>query len=91
VLYRVSHHDCTTFRGFVFEVSHQPWPWRRDRLILTAQSALLAFSTICPHSTNLSAYPSGVLSVFGSADLDSGRTAFRYTGTVCLKEQASQE
>ena len=34
---------------------------------------------------------SGVLSVFGSADLGSGRTAFRYTGTVCLQEQASQE
>jgi hypothetical protein len=34
---------------------------------------------------------SGVLSVFGSADLGSGRTAFRYTGKVCLDEQASQD
>jgi len=33
----------------------------------------------------------GVLSVFGSADLGSGRTAFRYTGKVCLDEHASQD
>jgi hypothetical protein len=34
---------------------------------------------------------SGVLNVFGSADLGSGRTAFRYTGTVCVNEQANQD
>jgi hypothetical protein len=33
----------------------------------------------------------GVLHTFGSADLGSGRTAFRYTGTVCLSKQANQD
>jgi hypothetical protein len=34
---------------------------------------------------------SGALSVFGSADLGSGRTAFRYTGTVCVNAPANQD
>jgi hypothetical protein len=34
---------------------------------------------------------SGELNTFGSADLGSGRTAFRYTGRVCVNEQATSD
>jgi hypothetical protein len=32
----------------------------------------------------------GVLNTFGSADLGTGRTAFRYTGNVCVNDHAEQ-